>query len=109
MTKIKRVNILDDYYVHSEMVVKSPDSGKNELMFEWNDTSNLYIDRVFETPRFLIDFDVFNIGEKPSTETISESDEIQPQKVQEDSEINLTSEESQIIVDFINNPTDDIN
>ena len=56
----------------------------------------------------MIDFDVFNIGEKTSTKTISESDEIQPQEVQEDSEINLTSEESQIIVDFINNPTDDI-
>ena len=105
---LNKTNILDDYYVHSEMVVKSPDSGKNELMFEWNDASNLYIDRVFETPRFLIDFDVFNIGEKTSTKTISESDEIQPQEVQEDSEINLTSEESQIIVDFINNPTDDI-
>ena len=57
-------NILDDYFIYSEMV----ENKDNDITLELNvDDEALQSDRVFESPRFLIDLSIFRKPEDESS------------------------------------------
>ena len=54
--KLNEANVLDDYFIYSEMVEN--EDGKTTLTLDVTDKA-LQSDRVFESPRFLIDLSIF--------------------------------------------------